>query len=176
MFDSVIVHRIVFVDIWWSLCSRNFMTVAGTMCCQEQFKVTAHKLEIGKTVRGTTDLLCFKCPRSHILGHSVLNFWICYTHIAVKRCYFWLFDHISLGCWDLEFVWFWIKRPSYLPLGHIAKRLWVHQRFSVRGQKGVTRLDKPILYFGALHFWKNLSHLKGFFTSCQMRWLKFLPQ
>ena len=25
-----------------------------------------------------------------------------------------------------------------------------------------TRLDKPILNLGALHFWKNLSHLKVF--------------
>ena len=93
---------------WWSA-----ITIGQTVYSTAWFKVTKRNSEIGKVVRGATDLRYSVCPGAHILNCRKLNFWFRYTNFAGTFRFRRVFDHTSHSYRDLEAVRFWTISPSY---------------------------------------------------------------
>ena len=94
---------------WWSA-----ITIGQTVYSTAWFKVTKRISEIGKVVRGATDLRYSVCPGAQILNCRKLNFWFRYTNFAGTFRFRRVFDHTSHSYRDLEAVRFWTISPSYV--------------------------------------------------------------
>ena len=107
---------------WWSA-----ITIGQTVYSTAWFKVTKRNSEIGKVVRGATDLRYSVCPGAHILNCRKLNFWFRYTNFAGTFRFRRVFDHTSHSYRDLEAVRFWTIFPSLKK----AKGLKMNECFSL---------------------------------------------